>query len=545
MGKIKIGQLELNILWLAIFAAIAMKTWLVLSGVLSFNADEAVVALMARHITQGELPIFFYGQAYMGSLDALLVSFGFRIFGEQIWVLRFVQSLLYLGTVVTTFQLGKIAFGSREIGKIAALLMAVPTVNVSLYTTVTLGGYGEALLLGNLLLICTLRIANNIEDKKNVPWWRWLLWGGMAGVGWWIFGLSLVYSLPAGLYLLWKIVQLWKGGERLEVGKALGGLLAGVMVGAAPWWVYASIHGWGDMISELSGGAIANITAAPALLKPFGRLFNLLLLGSTVTFGLRPPWAVTWLMFPLLPFLLMFWVGVMVYSVRRIYPKQLNRAKVGLIGAVMLTLFLGFIFTPFGNDPSGRYFVPLAVPMALFAADMIISYVDKSKILSWGLLLMILVFNLGGTIQMACKYPPGITTQFDVIAQVDHDYMDDLIAFLEEQNINRGYTNYWVAYPLAFLSQEELIFIPRLPYHSDFRFTPRDDRYAPYDKMVAQADEVAYITTNHPALNAALRENFTAHGITWEEKEIGDYHIFYALSEIIRPPELDLNAKGL
>lgn len=539
MGKIKIGPFELNILWVAIAATIAMKTWMLLSNALPFNADEAVVALMARHITQGKFPIFFYGQAYMGSLDALLAALGFQLFGQQVWVLRFIQSLLYLGTVVTTFQVGKIAFESQEIGKIGALLMAVPTVNVTLYTTVTLGGYGEALLLGNLLLITTLRIAKDLEKEETISWWRWVLWGGMAGVGWWIFGLSLVYSLPAGLYLLWKIAQMWRRGERLEVGKALGGLFVGGMVGAAPWWVYAFVNGWRGLISELSGGAIANITATPVLLRPFGYLFNLLLLGSTVTFGLRPPWAVTWLILPLLPFVLMFWVGVMVYSVQRIYPGQSNRSEVGLLGAVMLTLLLGFLFTPFGNDPSGRYFVPLAAPMALFAADMIISYTDKSKILSWGLLLLILVFNFGGTLQMALRYPPGITTQFDAIAQVDHRYMDDLIDFLEDHNIDRGYTNYWVAYPLAFHSEEELIFIPRLPYHEDFRFTPRDDRYAPYGEMVAQADEVAYITTNHPALNDALRENFTTQGITWEEKVIGDYHIFYALSEPIRPSELE------
>lgn len=539
MGKIKIGPFELNILWAAIVAAIAMKTWMLLSNALPFNADEAVVALMARHSTQGKFPIFFYGQAYMGSLDAILVALGFQLFGEQVWVLRFIQSLLYLGTVITTFQLGKIAFKSQEIGKIGALLMAIPTVNVTLYTTVTLGGYGEALLLGNLLLITALRIAKDLEKEQPVSWWRWVLWGGMAGVGWWIFALSLVYSLPAGLYLLWKLARVWRGGERLEVGKALGGLLAGGMVGAAPWWVYAFVNGWGNLISELSGGAIANITAPPVLLRPFGRLFNLVLLGSTVTFGLRPPWAVTWLMLPLLPFMLMFWVGVMVYSVRRIYPEQPNRSEVGLLGAVMFTLLLGFVLTPFGNDPSGRYFVPLAVPMALFAADMIISYADTSKILSWGLLALILVFNLGGTVQMALRYPPGITTQFDAVAQVDHRYMDDLITFLEDHDIDRGYTNYWVAYPLAFHSEEELIFIPRLPYHEDFRFTPRDDRYAPYGELVAQSDEVAYITTNHPALNDALRENFTTRGITWEEEVLGDYHIFYELSETIRPSVLE------
>jgi hypothetical protein len=34
------------------------------------NSDEAVVGLMARHILDGKRPVFYYGQAYMGSLDA-------------------------------------------------------------------------------------------------------------------------------------------------------------------------------------------------------------------------------------------------------------------------------------------------------------------------------------------------------------------------------------------------------------------------------------------------------------------------------------------
>jgi hypothetical protein len=38
--------------------------------VLPFNSDEAIVGLMARHMLQGERPLFFYGQAYLGSLDA-------------------------------------------------------------------------------------------------------------------------------------------------------------------------------------------------------------------------------------------------------------------------------------------------------------------------------------------------------------------------------------------------------------------------------------------------------------------------------------------
>jgi hypothetical protein len=75
----------------ACLAAAGLKFVLQASGKVPFNADEAVVALMARHILAGARPIFFYGQAYMGSLDAFLVAGGFGIFGEEVWVIRAVR----------------------------------------------------------------------------------------------------------------------------------------------------------------------------------------------------------------------------------------------------------------------------------------------------------------------------------------------------------------------------------------------------------------------------------------------------------------------
>ena len=118
--------------------------------------------------------------------------------------------------------------------------------------------------------------------------------------------------------------------------------------------------------------------------------------------------------------------------------------------------------------------------------------------------------------------------------------MDNLIAFLKTEQEMRGYTNYWVSYPLAFQSQEELIFIPRLPYHPDFRYTERDDRYEPYEQLVNEADHVAYITTRNPALEDYLREKFLEMGLSWKERKIGEYLVFHQLSRSVRPDSIGL-----
>ena len=87
---------------LIIVAAAAFKLMLLAMNAVPFNGDEGVVALMARHILQGERPIFFYGQVYLGSIDAWLVALSFSIFGQSVLAIRLAQLALFIGTLVTT-----------------------------------------------------------------------------------------------------------------------------------------------------------------------------------------------------------------------------------------------------------------------------------------------------------------------------------------------------------------------------------------------------------------------------------------------------------
>ena len=176
----------------AVFAAILLKSILVAVGSLPFNSDEAVVGLMAKHISQGARPVFFYGQVYMGSLDAYLIAIGFQMFGDHIWVIRLVQILLYIFILLSTGWVGKEIFGDIRVGILAMCLLAIPTVNMTLYTTVTLGGYAEMLLIGNLILMSGFRIANQKSRVLDAELWNCFVFGFLSGLGLWVFGLTLV-----------------------------------------------------------------------------------------------------------------------------------------------------------------------------------------------------------------------------------------------------------------------------------------------------------------------------------------------------------------
>ena len=298
---------------------------------------------MARHINQGNLPVFFYGQAYMGSLDAILVSLGFRIFGEEIWVIRLVQSLLYIGTVFTTMVLANRLLKSQRTAFYAGLIMAVPPINAALYTTVSLGGYGEMLLVGNLLILGGLSIIQQIRDSESVIEYKLyrglFLWSIGAGFGFWIIGLTLVYTLPLVILILWHLIK--KTSWRAILPGAV--LLVGGIIGSAPWWFSAVQTGNFAIIHEIAGSAIKGTTTSSWLLRPLLRSFNLIIFGGTALIGLRPPWEIRWLMLPLMPIALMFWIYALIFNVKNIiriqkryWPKCPGSYGIGFDGRIYI-----------------------------------------------------------------------------------------------------------------------------------------------------------------------------------------------------------------
>jgi 4-amino-4-deoxy-L-arabinose transferase-like glycosyltransferase len=552
--KLRISS-KYTILLIILLAAAGLKAGLMISQVVPFNSDEAVVALMARHILQGERPVFFYGQAYMGSLDAFLVALGFLVFGEHIWVIRLVQAVLYLVTLLTVVAIGKWGFGSTRTGLIAAALLAVPPVNVTLYTTASLGGYGEALLIGNIILLCTIwisKLMNSLRVDRNGQaslgirknlYWVAALWGLLVGLGLWAFGLTLIYSIPCGIYLVWQLSKSQAPEKDFTLLRLVFAAAAGFFVGSLPWWIYAAQNGFTHLIYELTGSAVM-VDPAPYLVQTFNHLVYFVLLGLPVLWGFRPPWEVQWLALPLLPFVLIFWCAIVYDIFRRLMSDRTTPPVVFLLIGLALINAIAFICTPFGVDPSGRYFLPLTIVMAFLAANFLTTRRLKLGKWVWGLLALVLVYQGAGTLQTALQYPPGLTTQFNRVTLVDRRYDADLIDFLATSGEMKGFTNYWVAYPLAFQTQEKAIFVPTLPYHDDLRYTPRDDRYLPYHNFVDTQEKVAFITTRHQVLDDFLREGFRELGVSWQEKQIGDYRVFYSLTRRVIPEDLGLGMAG-
>ena len=118
------------------------------------DGDEAVVGLMARHIAfLGERPVFYWGQPYLGSLEAFSAAPLFRVFDSSTVVLKLVPTAYSLGFLALSAILTRRLFGTGAALATAAYL-ALPPAMWAVWSTKARGGYAELLFLGQALKVC-------------------------------------------------------------------------------------------------------------------------------------------------------------------------------------------------------------------------------------------------------------------------------------------------------------------------------------------------------------------------------------------------------
>src|SRR5256885_3531353 len=206
-------------LWLCLLAALLIRVWLVYHTHGVIDGDEAMVGIQAEHILRGEHPYYFYGQPYMGSLEAYLMAILFAIAGPSVWMLRAEPILLSLAVVWLTWKLAGILadaaqlppFSRQMFKTIAALFAAI----LPLYDTVlelrTLGGYIETFVLMLCLLIAAFQLTRRWQAgaaNKELAL-RWVGIGFIVGLGYWVNPLIIIAVMAAAIWIvLFCIVKL-------------------------------------------------------------------------------------------------------------------------------------------------------------------------------------------------------------------------------------------------------------------------------------------------------------------------------------------------
>ncbi|MBI5957852.1 MAG: glycosyltransferase family 39 protein, partial [Chloroflexi bacterium] len=533
---------------LILLVALLFRAWLITSGHVSFDSDEAVVGLMARHINQGHtIPTFYYGQDYMGSLDAILLAGGFQVLGESVQTIRWVQMILYMLSLLVAYTLAWEITHSRRVALIALLLLAIPTSLGALYTTITLGGYNEIVLLGGLILLLGWQVTAGGKDHP----WRWLALGLTAGIGWWVNGAIVT---PCAVVVVIGLRHFSLRNGRFYVLAA-----AAFMIGSAPWWAYNLRHDWAAL-DFLTGG----FEPAPGIepISPLESLLGLLLLGFPALYGLRFPWQAGFTLSPSL------WIAVLIYlllitdllargyarmkHLQRPGAARIKRGKIGrskqrpyenlpgghplsnqvgegVGGEADLTgraspapikagdysparrwvwLVMGVFMAIFAlssfSDATGRYLMPVWIPAAIGIALGLDRLRRAGKIVA-GVLLAVLLTSQAGSVLIAAGSESGLSPQLITRLRTSPEADTALLDFLHEQGYAYGYASYWTSFRLIFRSHEAVIFDTALPY-DDKGYQAGNNRYLPYRDQVAGADRVVWVTQNFPALDDLIAQ---------------------------------------
>jgi len=161
------------------------------------------MGLMAKHILEGKPMIYYYGQGYMGSLEAMMGSLIFLLRGMKISSIQSAPMAFYLLFLIVNYFLLKRLFGVR-VSWMANLLLAISPPALSALSVTALGGYPETLFFGSLVL---LGFVLYLESKRNASA---LFWTGLAaGIGFWTNNLVIMYFFTIGIFWFLQS-EFWK-----------------------------------------------------------------------------------------------------------------------------------------------------------------------------------------------------------------------------------------------------------------------------------------------------------------------------------------------
>jgi hypothetical protein len=269
------------VLWVCLLLALVVRVWLVARTNGVIDGDEVLVGVQAEHILRGELPIYFYGQPYMGSLEAYLVALFVAIAGPSAWTLRAEPVLLSLVVVWLTWKLAAALADAAKLPSyarlafmsVAALIAAVPPLYDGILELRTYGGYSETFILMLLLLLSALRLTRRWHEgasRREIAL-RWAGIGLIVGLGFWIYPLIISAVLAAAAWIAGDRL-LEAARQRREIvavpGRyiipalkgsvlALAAIPAGLL-GFAPALYWGATHQWQNISYILGLGVSAN-----------------------------------------------------------------------------------------------------------------------------------------------------------------------------------------------------------------------------------------------------------------------------------------------
>lgn len=233
---------------------------------LHFQADFAVSVMISAAIVEGERPVYYWGQGYLGTLGNYLTAIVFRAVGVSVLSAALVSLVIWsIGVGLAT------ALAERLLDRRAAvwvgLAAAVASPYANHYISQPYSSYETAPLLAVLALAGAGWAARALASPLGARAVAiFSILGFVLGLGWWTTRLFLPAACGAALALALRGKA--PGVSRGRAAFALGILAPAMVVGAAPDVLYRLGH----LAHTVVGGAGSSIfefeIAEPSMLLP-------------------------------------------------------------------------------------------------------------------------------------------------------------------------------------------------------------------------------------------------------------------------------------
>ncbi|HKT02453.1 MAG TPA: hypothetical protein VJT31_23235, partial [Rugosimonospora sp.] len=211
-----------------ILTGTAFRVVLTLNHVPNSDGDESTMGLMALHIAQGRhLPVFFYGQHYMGSIEAILAAPAIALAGASVLALRLpVLPLVYIAFGTLMYLLASRLY-SRWYAVAVTAALAPASYHVLAMQMRASGGYPELAAAGAAAVLLAV-VTAGAADRSS---WRHVLRFGLFGL---VAGFVLWDDWLPLPYLAGSAVLLLAFCYRDLFGRCGVALVAGFLAGALP-----------------------------------------------------------------------------------------------------------------------------------------------------------------------------------------------------------------------------------------------------------------------------------------------------------------------
>ncbi|SCG46114.1 hypothetical protein [Micromonospora humi] len=478
------------------FAGIGYRLALLLADAPPGNSDEATMGLAALHIARGDdFPVWFYGQAYMGTLEAYLAAPLVAVAGPSVLVLRLPTLALYALFLLLSWRFTRRLGGDPWYALLVVAVLALGADRVVKDQLIAGGGYPELNPAGAALALLTVALCDNGPGAR-LP--RWAAWGLVAGVLLWVDPLILPYVLALGALLV-----AWRRRELAgRAGAVLGGAL---LLGAAPMVLDNLRHGRNPLTAVLA--ASGSGTAAGWAERWHGGL----VVGPPLAMGFCSPgrcapWQLWWA--PVFLVLLLLAAYTAWRTLRRPVPPSSAERRVS--AGVRLALLAGAAAvlaayassSAAGRTPleSSRYLscLAVAVPALLWPLWQVARRVADVRSRRSR------VAGVGAVVVLAGILGTGVSATVDAIravpavhAEADrHRLLVDALGDLGVQHARGGY---WTCNRISFASGEDTVCAV-----VDDELRPGFDRLPGYRRAVAADPDAAWVAPDGSPLAARL-----------------------------------------